>query len=83
MGRPKLPEEEKAIRIKGYRKKYSTSEKGIQRQKDANMKYQQTEKYKNYRREYYLRTKKQKEDQAKINENNENIENIENEVNNE
>lgn len=61
MGRKKLniSEEEKKERIRQQYIKYLNSNKGKEKQKEAIKKYQQTEKYKNYKKDYYRRIKEE------------------------
>ncbi len=53
-----LTEEELKERKKEYNRRYRQSEKGKEAQKKANKKYQQTDNYKKYKHEYYMRTLK-------------------------
>lgn len=58
MPRPKLyTDEELAIRNKEARRKYAGSLKGKEKQKIAVKKYQQTEKFKDYKKNYYQQKK--------------------------
>lgn len=51
-----LSDEESKERKKEYNRRYRESQKGKETQKKAVKKYQQTDKYKQYKHEYYIRT---------------------------
>lgn len=61
MGRTKLnlTEEERKERKKQIQLKYISSEKGKTKLKEAAKKYQQSDKYKNYKKNYYRRVKEE------------------------
>jgi hypothetical protein len=52
-----LTDEERLERIREQKRRYASSEKGKKTIKEANKKYQQTEAYKKYKREYYKTNK--------------------------
>lgn len=52
-----LSEEERQARIRESKRKYRESAKGKAKQKEACKRYQQTEGFKAYKRDYYKRTK--------------------------
>jgi hypothetical protein len=49
-----LSEEERRQKRSEYNRKYKNSDKGKEAQRKANKKYQQTDNFKNYKRNYYL-----------------------------
>lgn len=53
----RLSDEERKENIRLYNLRYSQSAKGRQKQKEAIYRYQQTEKYKDYKRRYYQNKK--------------------------
>lgn len=60
-----LTEEEKKQRRREYNKKYRDSAKGKIATLESTLRYQQTDEYKNRKREYYQRKKALESDQDK------------------